>query len=296
MLISSIVFSVLSLITAACAILGNGVVITAIWKTPSMHTPSNILLLCLAVTDFLTGIVSQPAIAAFLISRMVGSYDSYCKAHTTSFVAGYFLSGTSFFTLTAVSVDRFLALHLHLRYKEVVTVSRVLKAELVFMVLVIVITLMPFYTRFDLFEQLVACVMIFGVIFNTLAYASILRTIMRHQAAIRSELRTCAKFNGGSSIPDIKRIKKSSRTMIAIFVLFSFCYLPNLSVTTALIFKKSHVMGRTLRTAYEFSIFMVCVNGSLNPAIYCFRISEFRRAVCKLIGRNTPDIRMTSVF
>ena len=296
MLISSIIFSVLSLITAVCAILGNGVVIVAIWKTPTMHTPSNILLLCLAITDFLTGIVSQPAIAAFLISRMVGSYDSYCRAHMTSFIAGYFLSGTSFFTLTAVSIDRFLALHLHLRYKEIVTVSRVLRAELIFMVLVIVITLMPFYTGFDLFEQTVACIMIFGVIFNMLAYASILRTIMRHQAAIRSELQTCAKFNGESSLPDFKRIRRSSRTMIVIFILFCFCYLPNLSVTTALIFKKSHAMGRRLRTAYEFSIFMVCVNGSLNPAIYCFRIREFRQAVCKLIGRETPDIRMTSVI
>lgn len=296
MFASSIAFSVLSLITAILAIFGNGIVILAIWKTPTMHCPSNILLLCLAITDFFTGIVTQPAIAAFLIARTIGDFRSYCRAHMVSFIAGYFLSGLSFFTLTAVSIDRFLALHLHLRYKEIVTVSRVIKFEMVFAVLVLVVTLMPFYAKFDLFEKLVSCIMIFGVIFNMIAYYCVLRTIMRHQAAICSELQSCAKFNDSNSTLDIKRIKRSSRTMIAIFVLFCFCYLPNLSVTTSLIFKESQTMERQLRIAYEFSIFMVCINGSLNPVIYCFRISEFRKAVYKLVGKAIADIGTTSVF
>ena len=37
-----------------------------------------------------------------------------------------FLAGTSFLTLVAISVDRYLALRLYLRYRELVTVKRVL--------------------------------------------------------------------------------------------------------------------------------------------------------------------------
>ena len=137
-------------------------------------------------------------------------------------------------------------------------------------------------------------IMIFGVIFNLVAYYFVLRTIMRHQTAICSELQNHGKSDETNTL-DIRRIKRSSRTMIAVFVLFCFCYVPNLSVTFSLIFKESQTMERQLRLAYEFSIFMVCVNGSLNPVIYCFRISDFRKAVCKLVGRTVADIRMTSV-
>ena len=40
-----------------------------------------------------------------------------------SFLLNYYLSGLTFLTLTAISVDRYLAILLHLRYQEIVTAS-----------------------------------------------------------------------------------------------------------------------------------------------------------------------------
>ena len=52
----------LNVIFAVVATLTNGFIVTAIVRTPSLHSPSNFLLGCLSLTDFLTGLVVQPAV------------------------------------------------------------------------------------------------------------------------------------------------------------------------------------------------------------------------------------------
>ena len=47
---------------AVLTTLTNGCIITAIVRTPSLYSPSNFLLGCLSLTDFLTGLVVQPAV------------------------------------------------------------------------------------------------------------------------------------------------------------------------------------------------------------------------------------------
>ena len=61
------------------------------------------------------------------------------------------LTSSLFFGLVALSVDRFLAIHLHLRYQELVTHKRVVGAVIVIWVLSLFLSLMilwvPWYIR-----------------------------------------------------------------------------------------------------------------------------------------------------
>ena len=50
----------LNTLLSITAILGNTVVVYSLWKNPSLHSPSNILLLGLAVCDLGVGIIVQP--------------------------------------------------------------------------------------------------------------------------------------------------------------------------------------------------------------------------------------------
>ena len=92
--------------------------IHAIRKTSSLPKPLKTLLLSLAVSDLGVGLLAQP----LFIARMVN--PTYSTRTALSIITLLFGSA-SFFTVVAISVDRFLAIQLHLRYQELVTQKRV---------------------------------------------------------------------------------------------------------------------------------------------------------------------------
>ena len=120
---------VVNTVFALTAFTGNGLVLGTIWKTPSLHSPSNVLLFGLALSDFGVGLVIQPLYVTCLIVEMITKkyLDTVWIAYRMT--QAVFVSATVL-TLTAVSIDRFLALQLHLRYPAVVTCKRTLIALL----------------------------------------------------------------------------------------------------------------------------------------------------------------------
>ena len=52
---------VINALSSPVAIVSNTLVVTAIWRNSSLRTPSYILLAGLAITDFFTGLITQPA-------------------------------------------------------------------------------------------------------------------------------------------------------------------------------------------------------------------------------------------
>ena len=63
--------AVFSLITAT----GNFIILQVIWKVQELHSPSFILLFCLAVSDFL---VCQRFFVAYQIAELAESFSAYC--------------------------------------------------------------------------------------------------------------------------------------------------------------------------------------------------------------------------
>ena len=99
------------------SIIGIALVLVTILRTPSLRSPSVIFLCSLAVSDLLVGLVAQPVYIAAEIARTV----RYFQAADTVGFAG---CGVSLATMTAITVDRFLALHYHLQYPNLMTTSR----------------------------------------------------------------------------------------------------------------------------------------------------------------------------
>ncbi|CAH3113776.1 unnamed protein product, partial [Pocillopora meandrina] len=100
------------------SIIGNALVLVAILRTPSIRSPSVIFLCNLAVSDLLVGLVVQPVYVAAEIARTVRALSQ--AAETVGFAG----CGVSLATMTAITVDRFLALHYHLQYPNLITTSR----------------------------------------------------------------------------------------------------------------------------------------------------------------------------
>ena len=98
------------------AITLNIVTIHAIRKTSSLSKTLKTLLLSLAVSDVGVGLLAQPLYTSFLV-KLLQKNNPDCNTYMIFIViAGYVFFFASFFGVVAVSIDRFLAIHLHLRY------------------------------------------------------------------------------------------------------------------------------------------------------------------------------------
>ena len=121
---TSIVNCVFNSFLSYTAIMLNIVTIHAIKKTSSLPKTLKTLLLSLAVSDVGVGLLVQPFYTSLLFKwsqQMVPN----CNTYRTITIIGILFGTTSFLGVVALSVDRFLAIHLHLRYQEIVTRKRV---------------------------------------------------------------------------------------------------------------------------------------------------------------------------
>lgn len=106
---------VLNGITTVFSLASNVLVICTIVWTKPLHTPTNALIVSLAVSDFGVGMVSQPCFCVLRIAEMQLNVDLFCW-YATIFQASVWLFATvSFLTYTAITADRYMAVYLHLR-------------------------------------------------------------------------------------------------------------------------------------------------------------------------------------
>ena len=119
-----IVNSVLNAFLAISAITLNSVTVQALRKTSSLPKPLKALLLNLAISDLAIGLLVEPFYFGLLVNWLEGG-SSTAATCATFLSTLYLLSAASCLGVMALSVDRFLAVHLHLRYEELVTHERV---------------------------------------------------------------------------------------------------------------------------------------------------------------------------
>ena len=91
----SIYLAVVNVILSLTAILGNFLILVALRKESSLHPPSKLLYRCLATTDLLVGLVSQPLQAIYWIS-IANEHWNLCRyTRDAASITGYSLCGVS---------------------------------------------------------------------------------------------------------------------------------------------------------------------------------------------------------
>ena len=159
------------------SIIGNALVLVAILKTPSIRSPSVIFLCSLAVSDLLVGLVVQPAYIAEQIVRTVSALQEAVTA------MGFAGCGVSLWTMTAITVDRFLALHYHLQYPNLMTTSR---AIYTIVTIWCIITLFSFSVLWSprIYYFLGAFCITICLLVCLVCFIKIYRIVLRHQLQI----------------------------------------------------------------------------------------------------------------
>ena len=264
--------------TSVAAAFGNLLVLVSIWRTSSLHLPSFVLLFNLALSDLCVGLIVQPAFVTATLARMSGAQDVLCLALISTTVSSSILCTVSLLTMTAISVDRYLAVSLHLRYQEVVTVARAVRLVVLVWLISAVLAISWLWPPNVFFVTAAVTITVSNVLV-LFTYVKIYRVVRRHEAQIHTQVQFQEQQMDEHS-RNVASCKKSAITMFVVHCVFVLCYLPY--VCTVLILS---IGDRSLSEhfALEMSLTIVFMNSCVNPVVYCWRVSEIRKAMREIV-------------
>ena len=194
-------------------------------------------------------------------------------------LSGTLLLSASLITITAISVDFYLALHLHLRYKELVTVGRMVRVVVGTWVYALTVTLLRIWYPNLLVYIYVSVASPCLLVTTTAYFRAVFRIVHRHQTQIHSlELQVQEPADQEDGAPmNITEQRKSLITRFLIYCLLIVCYLPFCVIMTVVRFRGYG--SADLVSMFVLSFVLACFNSTLNPFIYCWRFRNIRSAV-----------------
>ena len=265
---------------ALTALLGNFIVMLVIWKKRELHTPSFALLFCLAVSDFLVGLVGQPSFVAYKVAELLENFNEYCNVRMIQYFTGWITSGVSFLTLSGVCVDRLLALTLHLQYRNTITMRRVAIAMITVRLFCFIVAIARFWFRNWLILPVTISVLATGV--TALCTIRIFQIANGHQRQIREQNRSMVNLQNGRG--NAFKCKKSAITVLYVYGLMLVLYLPFIAVSAAEAF---HGYTTSLKIGWDYATTIGFISSSVNPVIYSWRTKQVRRAIIEYLRKIT---------
>ena len=214
--IANCVFNTFFTITA---VVFNSVTIQALRKTSSLPKPLRTLLLSLAVSDLAVGLLVEPFYVGLLVKWLQQDSSSHTTCTAFYLMVGLF-SCASFVGVMALCVDRFLAIHLHLRYQELVTPKRVVVLVISIWISSALFFLVSLLVPMALAYLVLAITGILCLLASGLLFLRIYFVARRHRNQIQA-------LQAYTQIANAARLRKSAVGMFYIYLVFLKCYLPS---------------------------------------------------------------------
>lgn len=256
--------------------LGNGLILVALSKESSLHSPSKQLLRSLAITDFCVGIFTDPLSIVYWISSLNDLTTVCLYALSTAFVIGYTLTTVSLLTTSAISVDRLLAVVMGVRYRETVTLKRAYGTVIAFWVLASVASFV-YIKSFQFAVTFMNTVIIVSLATSMFSYTKVFLYLRQYGNQIRQKELPSAKQR--RQVRTAKQ-KKAASSVMWIQMALVVCYLPY-GVVIAL--PKALERSQIPVLIRQYAVVSAYTNSLLNPLLYCWKIKEVRRAVMRTL-------------
>ncbi|XP_026232614.1 trace amine-associated receptor 4-like [Anabas testudineus] len=254
-----------------------------------LHTPTNVLILSLAVSDFFVGLLWL-----FQIMLIDGCWflgDLMCAIYQ---YLDYIISSTSVGTMVLISIDRYVAICDPLHYSTKVTQKRVQVCvclcwicSVIFQTLILkdnlqqpgrfnscfgecVIVIDDIAGLVDVFFSFVAPITVIVVL-----YMRVFVVAVTQARAMRSHIATVTQ--GSVKVTAKKSELKAARTLGVVIGVFLMCFCPFYCVSLT---SKDDLMNTS---AAAFVICLYSFNACLNPVIYAFFYPWFRKSIKSIL-------------
>ncbi|XP_029375939.1 adenosine receptor A2b isoform X2 [Echeneis naucrates] len=292
-------YIVIEVVIAVLSISGNILVCWAVAINTTLKNATNYFLVSLAVADILVGCLAIP----FAITISIGIHlDFYGCLFLACFVL--VLTQSSIFSLLAIAIDRYLAVKIPLRYKELMTGKTAREIIAILWILSFVIGLIPFFgwnmnsrgnslwsCNLDCyFESVVE--MHYMVYFNffvcvLLPLLIMLGIYLKIFTVARKQLRQIElKCVGNGDSPHHGLLQKeirAAKSLSIIVGLFAVCWLPVHILNCLTLFYRDLKKPEAVMFV---AIILSHANSAVNPIIYAYRIQDFRNTFRKILARH----------
>lgn len=267
-----IIQMIFNIFISTTATLGNLLVLVAIWRSSNLRSPSITLLFGLALSDMFVGLIAEPLYIGLKVELFKNSNNlRSCTLLYLTCISSAILTEATLLTVTAISVDRYMAIYLHLRYEQVVSEKRTrililclwIACGLHSMILIVYKVLVVHFI-------IMGSVITICLIAVSFVWIKIYQVVRHHQAQIQDQF-----HSQGAQQFYIARFRKSAINSMIILLIFLVCYLPNLISLILLAYK----VTSTFRKFAEFAYLFIVLNSMLNPLLYCWRNHDIRVAV-----------------
>ncbi|CAH1780722.1 unnamed protein product [Owenia fusiformis] len=270
-----------------------------------LHTVTNMFLVSLAIADLLMGLFGCPLdiIILYIMPLHLGRHiqDKWlCAArlfcHNVS-------AGASVYSMVGIAIDRFIAVKYPLRYRELITHTRVgifIGCIWVYIIIGSSVNFLGDIVKFGPgdtcrsvqvrdpnFVLFVKCNILVTFLVSTFAHIVVAIVATHQRAKVASEL---AAFNNNLAVA-YKKENRITKTMSLIVGLFVLCWLPYILITMVK-FKGSE--PKWFKHLFSFTVEISIANSLINPWIYAFRLKLWRKAMknvlfCKYNAHVSDD-------
>ena len=262
----------LSIPSALLTIIGNTAFLFTLLKTSSLHTPLNVLLGALCITDLLAGVLGQPLIISLLVIKPCCSL-LLKKAFDFSFIL---ITVSSYIYILLISLDRFIAVCYPFRYSEHATCWSYAYISAGLFILITIYAIVE--ERFFIFSEVTFRSI--QVVFQLLIIVAV--TIMFGLIYRANFLNNCRSVSQHSGISTESRKEwRETHTATIILAVFIICYATFVAHTLK-IFLDHLGKGEFSFILSVWAHYFVLLNSCLNPMIFFARSKKLRMAAVRL--------------
>ena len=224
----------------------------------------------------------QPLYISTLVSRLKQKRID-CISHKGLFAIITFFCTSSLLNVVTVSVDRFLAVHLHLRYQERVTHKRVIAAVISIWLLSAIISSSVFWNPLRVNLRVIELVVVtVCLILVVIVYWRIYIVLKRHKNQIQSlQIQEVQQEVQNGDLSNFLRLRKSALGTFYVCIVFLICYLP--SYILSFLFLARLLSSISYYKAWPYTNTLFFLNSSLNPVIYCWKMGSIRRTLMDIM-------------
>ncbi|XP_015765041.1 PREDICTED: melanocortin receptor 4-like [Acropora digitifera] len=269
-----IYLSVIFILLGITAFVGNTLILIALHKNTSLHQPSKVLLRNLVASDLCIGFV-QLLYGPLGISILHGWWQICRCLFFVNGIAANISITVSLCTITAISVDRLLALLLRLRYKQVVTIRKVYPVAIASWVNGIGNATLWFFSL-DAWKVLFGTNIAVCLITCTYSYTRTFYTLRHQHAQVHDNLR---EPKNQTSRVGMACYRKTVFSALWLLLALLFCYSPFFLLAPFALRKIESNPLSAFTIPLTTTILLMHFNSTLNPILHCWRIKEVRRAV-----------------
>ncbi|XP_043280231.1 5-hydroxytryptamine receptor 1B [Venturia canescens] len=267
-------------------VVGNILTILAVRLTRKLRqVSSNLFVLNLAISDLMVGFTLIYHLA-FYMYKSLGEHKPTCILR---FVIATLACSLSLYSLMTIAIDRYIGVMHPLKYAQHVTRVNVIIIIVVGWLNAIAISTVPiFWNCFDEvhtcefqtilprdYATMILCPLV------CLIWTSLFFLYWRIWRAAESHARRLRE--SGFDNPHLHDCK-GSKAVLSILGCFSICWLPYLIIACTRLF-----ILKSTGTLYKALFSLAMANSGMNPIIYAWKNSQFRKAFRNLLRFKSPN-------